>query len=192
MTQAFDLTWGWWAEDEAADDASEWNTAQVGEDWLPGIIKITGLEPQREIERKHAKGEDGESLKDNGKPAVDFTIEVQLADKVDWIGWCKVYPKLDPRRKGAAKTPLAILHPLVNMVGINNVYIDKISPDWPDAESGMTWRIHCIEWLPAPKKTKANASGKAKPKASTPISPALIQTTSSADYLNALFRDRGI
>lgn len=191
MSAAEELAFGFWADDEADDDASEWNTALIGEDFLPGLIKVTGLKPKREIERKHAKGEDGETFTDNGKPAIDFTIEVTLPGKPEWIHWCRIYPRLDPRRKGAAKTPLEILHPLVNMCGIKTIYIDEISPGWPSADGGMTWTIHCIEWLPAPKKTKANAGKKAKPKAKATLTPAQVPFV-SGDYLNTLFRDRGI
>lgn len=184
---AEDLAFGWWAEDEAADDASEWNTAQVGEDFLPGFIEVSGLDAKREIEHKHAKGEDGETFADNGNAGREFRIIVTLPGKPEWIHWCRIYPKLDPRKKGAARTARPILHPLVNMMGIQTIYVTNIEPDWPDAQGGMKWTISCTEWMPKPKKkTKA----KMTPKLSS-ASSAFQQTTTDADYRNALLRDRG-
>ncbi|MFO7181076.1 MAG: hypothetical protein DIU78_020420 [Pseudomonadota bacterium] len=145
---------GWPGAGGSADLA--WNRVQLGSYVLPGVCTVTGLEVGQALDVKKQKGNDGAVLEDNGLDPAKFNIEVQFNEEL-WPAFQEVLPKIDPRRPGAARSPLEIVHPLTSFLNIREIVVRKVRPSPPSARGGMKWVLECIQWFAAPKPKKTGA-----------------------------------
>ncbi|HMI90092.1 MAG TPA: hypothetical protein VK509_01960, partial [Polyangiales bacterium] len=99
--------------------------------------------------------------KDQGYSNADVTLVGRIFDKDQFDKLQKCLKEIHPRRKGAARDPLTIVHPALDCLGINTVYVVAIESPKLGEDGIVEIRIKCIEYV-KPKPTK-----KKKP---TPIS----------------------
>ena len=149
----------YWIDRGQEADGTAWNSVILGSSFLPGIAVVT-CSVARDVDAKKTKGQDGATLEDNGVEPAEIGIELTLPRRDDWELWQQVLPDIHPRRPGGPRTPLEIVHPAPNMLGIRNIYVKEIIPEPPTAKGGMKVTLRCVEWFPAPKPVKA-AAGKA-------------------------------
>jgi hypothetical protein len=143
------------------DDPLAWDTLLLdGEVW-PGIAEISGAGVSRKIDVKKAKGQDGATIKDEGYQLAKLTITITIYSEYQWGELQRLLPTVHPRRKGGSRTPMAITNPQANLLGVTQIYIDKISyPTKPKAKDGLCSIVmSAIEWAPAPKPVKKAAGG---------------------------------
>jgi hypothetical protein len=133
------------------DDPDAWDRVQIGDIFLPGICTVLGLETGIDVDIKKTKGKDGATSEDNGIDPAEFDIEVHLVDADDWRAWLLVFPKINPRRPGAARQPQEIMHPEPNSLGISQITITKVRAAPPSPRGGKKYVIHVQEFFPAPK-----------------------------------------
>jgi hypothetical protein len=148
---------GWTGDGGSADSA--WNRVQLGPYVLPGICTITGLAVGQDLDVKKQKGQDGAVMEDNGLEPAKFNIEVQINEEL-WPMFQEILPRIDPRRAGASRSPLEIVHPLPNILDIREIVIKRVVPTSPTASRGMKWVFECLQWFPAPKPKKTTTKPK--------------------------------
>lgn len=146
----------WTGADPAA---AAWDTVVLGGTQLPGFCTVDGLECGKDVDTKKAKGADRPTSTDNGLKPAKFEIN-QWINTSMWPATQVAMAKLNPRRAGAPREPVQILHPLTTFVEITNVRIISVAPKHPTARGGMhiLWKLE--EWFDKPK---AVAKPKNKP-----------------------------
>jgi hypothetical protein len=139
---------GWTGAGGAADDS--WNSVQMASEVLPGICEIKGLDVGIECDTKKARGSDQPTSKDNGVDPAKFEIH-EWMNESHFVGFQRIVQVLNPRRPGRDRSPVKIVHPWPNLLGITNIRILKISGDQPTARGGfrVVWKVE--EWFDKPK-----------------------------------------
>lgn len=140
------------------EDPDAWDRVQIGDFYLPGLCTVMGLESGIDVDVKKTKGKDGATSEDNGIDPAKFDIEVHLIDDEDFRSWLSIFPKINPRRPGAARQPLEVVHPEPNLLGISQIIVKNIRCGVPSARGGKKYTLQCQEYFPAPKpvnKSKA-------------------------------------
>ncbi len=137
---------------------AEWGACTLGSARLPGSWEVDA-EAARDIDIKTQKDRDGAIIKDKGYKNADITLVGTIANKDDWNALGKALKEIHPRRKGADRQPLAVVHPALNVLGITTVYVVSISAPQLSSSELATVRIRCLEWIPQPKPV-----AKSKPK----------------------------
>ncbi len=150
---------GWTGAGGFQDTA--WNQVGLGDVYLPGICTIEGLEVGVKLDVKAPKGSDQPTTKDNGAEPTKFQIKVQLTE-ADWPLWIACLPTFHPRRSGRKRTPLEIIHPEPNSLGIQNVRVQSIRSSAPTSRTGKVFVINCVEWFEEQKAQDKNTKD-AKP-----------------------------
>lgn len=145
---------------------STWDLVGLGSVYLPGVCTIEGFKIGQDVDVQKKRKKEKARLRDNGIAPCSFKIVVEIT-AAQWGAWQKVLPKIQPRRAGALRTPLAILHPLPNGNGVNDVYVTEIEYDSPSARAGMKIVVYVHEWFEEEKET--NTSNEVKTKA--PLDP---------------------
>lgn len=127
-----------------ADDA--WNIVLLGDVIVPGICSVKGLDCGLKHDKRKKRGQDGATSRDLGIEPSKFSIEVILTED-DWADWLDIFPKINPRTVGRLRQPVDITHPDVNLFGITQVRIVKISTEPPTARGGKVYKIQVEEWF---------------------------------------------
>jgi hypothetical protein len=131
---------------------SSWDIVQLGGVFLPGVCTVDGLDIGRDIDVQKKKKKEKARLRDNGLSPVTFEIIVELTAK-QWPDWLRVRPQIQPKT-GGVRTPLQVVHPLVNAHEIDNVYVSRIKIDSPSPRKGMKIIIKVGEWFEEEKESK--------------------------------------
>lgn len=147
---------------------SSWDICQLGEIFLPGVITIEDFEYGQDIDVQKRRKKEKPRIRDNGLAPCAFTIKVELR-AAQWIEWQAALPRIQPRREGAVRSPLAIVHPLPNAYGVSSIYIHKIKTDPPSARKGMVVMIRVAEWFEEEKETKPDKTVKTAPPRAKPL-----------------------
>ena len=135
-----------------ASDA-DWFSCILGGVILPGIVTIQGLKVGIDCDTKKAKGSDQPTSTDNGLDPSKFDIRVWM-NSAHFAEWQTVLPHFNPRRPGRERSPLQILHPMTDELGIRNVRVLNIESEQPTGAKGWVRIIKCEEWFDKPKPVK--------------------------------------
>lgn len=138
---------------------SLWDELFLGSDSWPGRWKITPKK-DRAIEQAKQKGVDGVTLTDNGFNAGTLQAEGVLWLETQWEDFQLIYPNYDPQKPGVSRTPLSVYHPVLELMGIDSVYLKGISISPPGAGGIVTVTLDLLQWFPATKA--AQTKGKIK------------------------------
>jgi hypothetical protein len=183
---ASDAVSGWphW-DDRDWQDA--WDTLILGEDTWPGVWEISGPGVSRKIDVKKTKGQDGATMKDEGYQPARLTLTGIVWTEDQWDELQRLVAKVHPRKAGGSRTPLEIYHPQSSLLGINQIYIDKIGiPRKPTAGDGkLSISMSALEWVPAPKPVKTGA-GTGTGNSPPPASPEEQRAATLEDLQNEL------
>lgn len=147
---------------------SSWDICQLGEVFLPGVITIDDFEYGQDIDVQKRRKKEKPRIRDNGLAPCAFNIIVEI-NAAQWPEWLAVLPKIQPRREGAVRSPLAIVHPLVNAHNVTTVYVHKIKIPAPSARDGMKITIRVAEWFEEEKETKPDKTVKSAPPRARPL-----------------------
>lgn len=131
---------GSWIEDDS------WDFVQLGGVFLPGVCTVSRFKDGLDIDVQKKRKKEKARLRDNGIAPCAFSIKCELTG-ADWAPWKKVLPVIKPRRPGAIRQPMKIVHPLPNLHGIENVYVHEIEYDEPTPRKGMIITILVGEWF---------------------------------------------
>lgn len=144
---------------------SSWDICQLGQIFLPGVITIEDFEYGLDIDIQKRRKKEKPRLRDNGIAPCAFSIKMELRGS-QWGEWQQKLAIIQPRRPGALRSPMPIVHPLPNAYGVRDIYIHKIKNDPPSARKGMVVTIRVAEWFEEEK----DADG-AKKGAKVPLVP---------------------
>lgn len=145
---------------------------------LPGRPKIEGLKVRRKIDKRSAAGSDGGTLRDRGYELASFQIKLTLWTETHLQVWEELLPRINPRRRLADRTPLAIYTPECAQLGIDRVYVESVSglleSSIPGAREAT---IELIEFRPA-SPTQQSVTRRVQP---DPTAPVLTQQPNALD-----------
>lgn len=169
---AEELAYESWTDSETVIDGqqlgSTWDQVQLGDVILPGVCTVDDFEYGVDIDVQKRRKKEKARLRDNGLAPCAFNIQVELTGG-QWHEWLKILPKIQPRREGAVRTPLAITHPLVNAHGVRDIYVHKIKVGAPSARDGMKITIRVAEWFEEEKDAQPQKTVKDAPPRPTPL-----------------------
>jgi len=152
--------WPYWDD---RDWQEAWDELILGEDTWPGVWEISGPGVSRKIDVKKTKGEDGATIKDEGYQPARITLTGIIWTEEQWDLLQRLIAKVHPRKPGGLRTPLEIYHPQSSLLGITQIYIDKIGiPKKPTAGDGkLSISMSALEWVPQPKPVRTGTGGAA-------------------------------
>jgi len=131
-------------------DVSDWDKLTIGTTVLPGVWSVDGSADRR-IDVKPRKGQDGAVIKDEGYQNAKITLTGRMTTAEDYDALQVALKEIHPRRKGAARDPLSIVHPAITSLGVEAVYVTSIAT--PKIDNGIcTQTIEVLEFTPQPKK----------------------------------------
>jgi hypothetical protein len=133
-------------------DQTDWGNLQLGSNSLPGKWEVEG-EAARRVDVKERKDQDGAVIKDQGYSNAEITLVGRVATQDEFSKLQKALKEIHPRRKGAARDPLAVVHPALDTLGITAVYVLAIEAPRLGDDGIVELRIRCLEWTPQPKAT---------------------------------------
>lgn len=141
-----------------------WHTLNLGGEVWPGLWTVTTDGIKRELKISKAKGEDGLSIRDEGMTAPRVVCEGIILSR-EFPALQEKLRKHSPKQPGGLRTPLTIVHPIPNTLGIDKIYIDGTTITHPTSADPMRCKLECIQWFPAPKPVKKgkSAEGDEKP-----------------------------
>lgn len=132
-----------------------WDTLYLGGEAWPGIPQIE-TEKSRDIDIAKQKGQDGATLTDQGYPGATVKITIRVWLDSQWAELNRLLPTIDPRVRGAFRTPIDIIHPEPNLKGVKQIYVKKIGATTVD-KGVVTQVIECAEWFPETKPAKSKS-----------------------------------
>jgi hypothetical protein len=138
-------------------DDAQWDTVQLGGVFLPGVATVDRFADGLDIDVQKRRKKEKARLRDNGISPCAFIIKLELT-AADWPKWVEVLPGIKPRRPGAIRRPMQIVHPLPNLHGVGDVYVKDIEYDAPSARAGMVIQIRVCEWFEEEKETLTSKS----------------------------------
>lgn len=130
-------------------NVADWDNITIGSAVLPGVWEVEGA-AERRVEVKPRKGQDGATIKDQGYENAKITLIGRINTQAQYDELQIALKQIHPRRKGAARDPLTIIHPAVTSLGVEAVYVTSIAA--PTLDNGIcTQRIEVLEFTPQPK-----------------------------------------
>jgi hypothetical protein len=164
-----------WAKPYGDPDDGRWDSVWVGGQLLPGVSRIKGLKSKREVESNKSPNTNGASTKDKGAEPQEFEIVTKIWTPEQWEQWQLVRPVIDPMRPNAISQPLAIVNPIPNYVGINEIIVTEIEDDPPERRAApYIITTHCRRYYPKPVEVKTSTVVKTTAKYNPARSPEII------------------
>lgn len=143
------MTLAHWDEPDAP-----WDRLQLGDTVMPGVWEITGGECARQVDHKKTKDKDGARIHDLGLIPPRMSARGRMVSTKDWAKLQEILPDIHPRKKGGIKFPLMIFHPAVALLGVTQIYVERIRP--PEIKDGvLEIQIDMIDFGD-PKDTKVS------------------------------------
>ncbi len=142
-------------------DVSDWDTIYLAGVRWPGIASVEGKGITRRIDIKRTKGSDGARLKDEGNDPAEFIINLLIYKHGDWVELQSLLPTVSPRRPGGPRSPIGVIYPSLQVLGITTCYIKGVPVFALDKTTQqLTVTLQAIEWIPRPKKLKKGSGTK--------------------------------
>lgn len=160
-----------------------WETCWIGNHYIPGLITVHWTSPpRRRIEKKPIKGADGTRVTDQGDELAAFTVRSEIYSPSQWEELQLVIPVIWTPKSGGTRAPLTVMHPVPNVVGIQDVYLESVIVRQPQNQI-MVVEFKCLEYKPNPVVIKA-AAGRNTPPTNPEIAPGL-QVAGIAEHVPA-------
>ena len=131
-----------------------WDTLILGADVWPGLPVVEAA-ASRSVDAQKKKGDDGANLVDQGYEPTQVKITIRMWLREQWEELQRLLPNVHPRTKGGIRTPVDIIHPATQLIGVRQIYVEKVGPLTVD-RGLMTFVLEAIEWFPAPKPNKSS------------------------------------
>ena len=144
------------------DPDAPWDRLMLGGHVMPGIWEITSGECARQVDHKKTKDKDGARIQDMGLLPPRMSARGRMCSVEDWEMLQQIMPDIHPKKKGGLKFPLSIFHPAVALLGVSQVYVERVRP--PEIKDGiLELAIDMIEWTSDPKATKVKKTSAEPP-----------------------------
>lgn len=128
----------------------QWDRCILGGERVPGLARVTVV-ASRDVSLVASPGKDAPSLKDGGGRGATIKLEVEVwttrTDHSQVTELSRLLARLDPRRPGAAKSPVSIVHPATAMANIQ--HLASATYTIPPITGGrLVVPIDCVQWFP--------------------------------------------
>lgn len=150
------------------DYADEYSFFIIGDQVSPGTVTFSGHDAYENWDIQNAKGSKGSSSQLNGRPIVQFTANIYLADdRVDgelteFDIWEQNFrPYLEAMTAGPEPISRPVFHPDLSAQHIAEASFGGIGAPIHDGRGGVTWPVKFIEYKPPAPKPIASAKGAA-------------------------------
>lgn len=160
---------------------SAWERVTLAGFELPGVCEVSSPGRIRKVTTYSGPGDEVEELVDLGAQASEVRIVVRVwapAQLAQWEIFCRYYGQLMAQARqgddvGDASAPaMEIVHPGLNIAGINSVYITQVSVLAPGAVRGMMEAtISGTEYRQKPKRKAAPKDAAAPEEKSQAVRP---------------------
>jgi hypothetical protein len=155
-----------WIEDVAVD--SLWDSLFLGGTTWPGVA-IVEPEVSRSIDvAKQANLPP--TLTDKGYNPGKVKVQLVMWNLGQWEDFQEVIPNFHPRKANGLRYPLDILHPATSVLGIDTVYLEKISTKHP-SDQVYTVTLELLEWFPETKPGTKVQGFDGTSKSGAPLNP---------------------
>lgn len=156
-----------------------WNRLQLGDDQLPGPVKVTLAAPLKSgLDVRKAPKTSKAQLVDQGYELSRFRVTLTYGvDPVDnsWPSaadqisrWFGIVERIRPR-KSQARNALSVSHPLCQLCGVSKVYVESLDPCIGEGPGSRTAVIELMEYDKIHPVSSGTVGGTAKPKGSTSL-----------------------
>ncbi len=136
-------------------DVGDWDSVYIAGVKWPGLASVEGKGIARRLDVKRSKGSDGARIVDQGNDPAEFSIKILVYKKEDWVELQRLLPTVSPRRPGGPRSPIGIVYPSLQVLGVSTCYIKQVPVfELDKATQQMTVILQAIEWIPRPKKLK--------------------------------------
>lgn len=132
-----------------------WTACWLGGAYLPGLTTVE-CERARRIEKKPVKGKDGTKVTDQGDELAPVKIRTEIYTRDQWEEWQALIPALFPKKAGGERLPMEIIHPSANLLGITDIYLEKLRPSGPENQV-LIIEIDAFEYQPNPVELTTSA-----------------------------------
>lgn len=130
------------------DDPDAWGSLVLDETLVLGLA-VVDVSIGRKIESKSPAGSDGATVRDKGYEPGRVTITLSLWEREHFVSFQGLLPRINPRSRPNARAPISISHPACALLGISEVYVERVGGLKPSGEAGLwTTEIHCVEFAP--------------------------------------------
>ena len=136
-----------------------WDELFVGGFKFPGLWTISGPGIERKIDTKKPKGKAKASLTDEGDELGRIDCRGMLHTDEQLAEFVALLPMIHPRRVGGPKSPTDFYHPLANLLGIKQIYVNKIPIPKIERGGKLFVSFSVLEWVPKPKPQRRGVGG---------------------------------
>lgn len=127
------------------DDYASWHTLYLADSIFLGKCEVDAT-ISRKIESKSAAGSDGARIRDKGYEPGKVTLTLTLWEREHFTSLQGILPLINPRTHPAARVPFSIVHPQCAILGITDVYVEKLGTLKPSGDGLWTMSIECVEF----------------------------------------------
>lgn len=152
------MSFPYWRPDDTPE-ASLWDFLWLGGGLVPGMCADFDVSKERSIDLAKQKGKDGITLTDNGYDGAPCKATQILWTKKQWDDFTVWLPNYDPQKPGGSRTPLDIVHPAANLLGVRSVYLKKIHTSNP-VKGILRVDFEMVQWFPATATAKSKGATK--------------------------------
>jgi len=162
----------------------DWDALYLNSRRVPGVVKVN-VELPSGLDKKKARGRRKTRITDDGAPAAEVDITVELLPEE-----CEAFESfvnlLRPRQDSTPREPINAGHPALAFWGIYKLLIGKVRSPHPTQGGTFIVNISAEEWVPEPKKTAKPKNKPAEASTTTADVDALIADLTPAQQAAAL------
>lgn len=138
---------------------TDWDRVTLGGYTLPGKADVSGHGIDYQMDTKKPSGANGATTSNMGREVGRFEIKLHLWTASQWARFCALLPKL-MRMKNQKLEVVTVVHPAINVLGIDGLMINKIGVPHTGHQPGIIEiDFSCIEFLP-PSKTNVTVTAR--------------------------------
>ena len=108
-----------------------WDRITIDGTVLPGLWTVEAR-AKRLIDIKKAAGKDGAHVKDKGYEPSEIRLNGRIQSYQQWQDFQDIFENFHPKKKGGARNPFDISHPLLALLAITQAYVVEVRPRHPE------------------------------------------------------------
>jgi len=144
------------------EEIPEWDKVYLAGIRVPGIVSWPEGDREYDLDTKKAQGQKGAKTKQTGKGNDEISFTISLVTQDDWEEWKSLLAIIAPQDQKPLGNPVAILHPAVNVMGVDKVILRKVSYPKKGSTVGVCEiKLKFQQWGP-PNKVGVKTGGTVK------------------------------
>ena len=133
---------------EAFTSPSAWDRMVIGDDELPGIVRITGGRRSK-LDVKNSPGTDAATLTSLGREPAEIHVLLRMWTPAQLQSWQRIVKILHPGMGKGIGVPWDVDHPALHLLGIHSLILVDVGVTQPGGEPGVTeTHLRFLEFAP--------------------------------------------